>query len=650
MSRAPGFRQPATPQRPDTLRQPETPPRRWPGAAFRHALAGLALALLLVLAGCGDGSERLEAVRFLVGVSQANLSEPWRIAMVDEIRSEAAQHGDLRVLFIDAADSPRKQIADVNTLLDYGINLLIISPADAAALTPVVQSAYRRIPVIILDRAVDGYDYTLYIGPDNESIGRRAGAYVDKLLGRAGGQVLLVNGVAGSPPTVDRVSGFRQALQANPAVQIAGVLQGDWLRDRTEALILQEPDRLDGVEVIFAQNDDMARGAAMALARLGRQDIRILGVDGLAGPRGGLELVASGLMEATFTCPTGGREAMRYAMDILKGAEGIPKKVILRTQTVTRHELAKGALAPPVPLRPASQRPDRPIILGFAQVGAESDWRLANTSSIKEAAAHQGIDLRFADGQQDDAIQKAAIRQFIADRVDVIAFSPRLESGWEEVLNEAKAAGIPVILTDRSVDIKDDSLWVTFMGSDFVEEGRRAARWLVQRSPGTNPVGVVELLGTRGSAPTIDRDRGFREVLDQHKRFRLLDSQTGDFTFEGGKAAMQALLARHGRSIQAVFSQNDNMALGAIQALEEAGRRPGQEVLIVSIDAVRKAFEAMIAGKLNCTVECNPLLGPQLMKAVQDYMDGKELPARIITSEGVFPAETAATELPRRQY
>jgi len=607
-------------------------------------------ALVCLLMACGMSNDRVAPVKYLVGVSQANLSEPWRIAMCDEIKSAAALNGEMRVLFTDATDSPLKQIADVNALLEYGVDLIILSPSDAEALTPVVKAAYARVPVIILDRAVEGYDYTLYIGPDNQSIGRRAGNYVSKLLGEKGGSVLLVNGLKGSPPTVSREAGFREVIDKNPGVRVIDTLQADWLRDRAEEELGKRIKRYGKIDVIVAQNDDMAFGASLALARAGRTGIPIIGVDGLPGPRGGLDLVASGVLDATFTCPTGGIEAVGFASDILKKRDGIPKKVILRTQTVTRHDLQTDALRGPVPVKRANGRSDHKIVLGFAQVGSESDWRLANTRSITKAAAYAGIELHFVDGQQDQDIQKAAIRRFIEERVDVIAFSPRVESGWEEVLNEAKAAGIPVILTDRSVDIKDDSLWVTFMGGDFLEEGRRAARWLLEHSPGDRPVDIVELQGTVDSAPAIDRGLGFREVLARNKRFSIIDGRVGDFTFQGGKDAMRSLLAVHGTAIKMVFSQNDDMALGAIEAIESAGLVPGVDISIVSIDAVKKAFEAMIAGKLACSIECTPLLGPLLMKAVQDYMDGKELPARIITSEGVFPASSAANEIQRRQY
>jgi simple sugar transport system substrate-binding protein len=293
----------------------------------------------------------------------------------------------------------------------------------------------------------------------------------------------------------------------------------------------------------------------------------------------------------------------------------------------------------------------REIVLGFSQIGAESEWRTANTQSIRSAAEAAGIRLKFSDAQQKQENQIKALRSFIAQRVDVIAFSPVVETGWETVLREAKAAHIPVILTDRAVDVPDDSLYVTFMGSDFVEEGRKAGRWLLENTKDrTGDINIVELQGTVGSAPANDRKRGFQEIIAADPRYKIIRSQTGDFTRARGKEVMEAFLKAEGRRINVLFAHNDDMAIGAIQAIEEAGLAPGKDILIISIDAVKGAFEAMIAGKLNVTVECSPLLGPQLMSAVKDVVAGKPLPKRIVTEEGIFPMATAREVFPTRKY
>jgi simple sugar transport system substrate-binding protein len=293
----------------------------------------------------------------------------------------------------------------------------------------------------------------------------------------------------------------------------------------------------------------------------------------------------------------------------------------------------------------------KPIVLGFAQVGAESEWRTANTESIKSSAKEAGIDLKFSDAQQKQENQIKAIRSYIAQKVDVIAFSPVVETGWETVLVEAKNAKIPVVLTDRAISSKDETLYVTFIGSDFTEEGRKAGRWLVEKEKGNpGPVNIVELQGTVGSAPAIDRKKGFEEIIKSDPKFKIIRSQTGDFTRAKGKEVMEAFLKAEGKKINVLYAHNDDMAIGAIQAIEEAGMKPGKDIIIISVDGVKGAFEAMMAGKLNVSVECSPLLGPQLMSVVKDIKAGKSVPKRIVTQESIFPMEVAAKEFPNRKY
>lgn len=293
-----------------------------------------------------------------------------------------------------------------------------------------------------------------------------------------------------------------------------------------------------------------------------------------------------------------------------------------------------------------------PLVMGFSQVGAESEWRTANTASIKAAAKEAGVTLKFADAQQKQENQVKAIRSFIAQKVDVIAFSPVVESGWDTVLKEAKRAGIPVILTDRAVKVSDASLYVTFIGSDFVEEGRKAARWLLERAAknANGALNIVELQGTVGSAPAIDRKKGFEEVIKANPKLQIIRSQSGEFTRAKGKEVMESFLKQRDKKIDVLYAHNDDMAIGAIQAIEEAGLKPGVDIVIISIDGVRGAFEAMKAGKLNVTVECNPLLGPQLMQLAKDVVAKKPVEKRITVNEGVFTADMAAKELPNRKY
>jgi galactofuranose transport system substrate-binding protein len=291
----------------------------------------------------------------------------------------------------------------------------------------------------------------------------------------------------------------------------------------------------------------------------------------------------------------------------------------------------------------------KPIVLGFSQVGSESGWRTANTESIKKAATDAGITLQFSDAQQKQENQIKAIRDFIAQKVDVIAFSPVVVSGWDAVLKEAKDAGIPVVLTDRAVD-SDASYYKSFLGSDFVKEGKEAGDWLVnEEKSATGTVNIVELEGTTGAAPAIDRKKGFGDAIAANPNLKVIDSQTGDFTRAGGKAVMEQLLHAHPQ-IDVLFAQNDDMGLGALEAITAAGKVPGKDIKIITIDAVHDGMQALADGKFNFIAECSPLLGPQLMDIVKKVHNGETVPARILTNETTFTQDQAKTALPSRQY
>lgn len=294
------------------------------------------------------------------------------------------------------------------------------------------------------------------------------------------------------------------------------------------------------------------------------------------------------------------------------------------------------------------------ISLGFSQVGSESGWRTANSDSVKDAAKESGYTLKFSDAQQKQENQISAIRSYIAQKVDVIAFSPVVVTGWDAVLKEAKAAKIPVVLTDRSVETSDESLYVTLVGSDFTAEGERAAAILekVLATAGhKGDVKIAQLEGTTGAAPAIERAKGFKTVMDRdHKDdWKIVVSQTGDFTRAGGKQVMAAFLQSN-PDVNVLFAHNDDMAIGAIQAIEAAGKKPGKDILIVSIDGVKDGFVAMSEGKINAIVECNPLLGPQLMEVVKQVHDGQKVDRWIKTEESDYTQDMAKEALPTRTY
>lgn len=290
------------------------------------------------------------------------------------------------------------------------------------------------------------------------------------------------------------------------------------------------------------------------------------------------------------------------------------------------------------------------ITLGFSQVGSESGWRAANTQSVKDAAKDANINLKFSDAEQHQENQIQAIRDYISQKVDVISFSPVVSSGWDTVLKEAQTAKIPIVLTDRQVD-SDPSLWVSLVGSDFEAEGERAGHMLekILALTPVSPVNIAVLEGTTGSAPALQRAAGFKKVLDTHPEWKIVVSQTGDFTRDGGKQVMAAFLQSH-PELNVLYAHNDDMGLGAIQSIQAAGKKPGTDIKIFSVDGTHDGFVAMTQGYINGIVECNPLLGPQLMETIKQVLAKQTVEKWIKTKESDFLAADAAAALPNRKY
>lgn len=271
--------------------------------------------------------------------------------------------------------------------------------------------------------------------------------------------------------------------------------------------------------------------------------------------------------------------------------------------------------------------------VGFSQIGSESGWRAAETTLTHQQAEERGIDLKFSDAQQKQENQIAAIRSFVAQGVDAILLAPVVATGWDSVLEEAKEAEIPVVLLDRQVDSSDD-LYLTAVGSDLVHEGEVAGQWLVD-AVGGEPCRVVELQGTTGSSPAIDRKTGFETAIEGHDNIEIVRSQTGDFTRAQGKEVMESFLQAEngGADICALYAHNDDMAVGAIQAIKEAGLKPGEDILVVSIDAVPDIFQAMAAGEANATVELTPNMAGPAFDALEAYWADGTMPPKFIQTE-----------------
>lgn len=279
------------------------------------------------------------------------------------------------------------------------------------------------------------------------------------------------------------------------------------------------------------------------------------------------------------------------------------------------------------------------IVVGFSQLGSESSWRIANTVSMEQAAKEAGFSLMMENANQKQEKQIDAIRSFIAYRVDVIVFSPIVETGWDNVLSEAKQAGIPVILMDRMIETQDDSLYTAYIGADFYAEGRRAGEYLVRKADalGAEHLRIVEIHGTTDSTPMRDRQRGFMDVIAKDDRFEVIDSVDGDFLRSKGEECMRDLLEKYGADgIDVVFAHNDAMMLGALDVLDASDDPAARDMVLITVDGEKDAVDALKAGRINCVVQCTPDLGPAVMELVRDLTEGKALPKVNHPNEGAF--------------
>ena len=280
------------------------------------------------------------------------------------------------------------------------------------------------------------------------------------------------------------------------------------------------------------------------------------------------------------------------------------------------------------------------FVVGFSQMESDNPWRIAQTASLKSEAQKRGVELVVTDAQGQTAKQVSDVEDLIARRVNIILLAPREFEGLAPALQAAKQASIPVILVDREAAGTPGEDYVTFLGSNFIEQGRRAADWLAKATNGK--ANIVELSGTPGASVAADRAKGFREGIAKYPGMKVIASQTGNFTRAQGEKVMQNLAQSFGPRVTAVYAHNDEMALGAIQALKSAGRKPGQDVTIVSVDGQRAALEAIQAGELGATVESNPRFGPLAFETIEKYRAKQQIPPKILLTDRLFEKSNAA--------
>jgi simple sugar transport system substrate-binding protein len=572
----------------------------------------------MALSSCAPQAE--QPVKFLIGVSQANLSEPWRISMTDEIQRQAALHPELRIIVADASDSLGKQIGDVEKFEGLGVDLLIISPLESEAITPTLTRVYQSIPVIVLNRSVDGDDYTLFIGPDNARIGQEAGRFVARTLKVTGGKVLEVLGRSASPPTLERAEAFRQEIAANPLITLQSPVLANWLRDGAEDLVLERLQTDPPPQVIFAHNDAMAYGAWLAAEKLGlAKKITFLGVDGLPGPRGGLEMLRSGILDGTFLSPTGGKEAVAYALALLRHEGEQPKKVILGTRFLSQADLGSSAGVKTVP-------PDRPRTVGYFASTSQNSWTLSLRDSARAALRKGGWTL--VEVGREAKILPSGLDAFVVEDIDR-GKEDRLRREAAEA--EAVSRSLPLFLIGPQPPSGDDGGWSLALGPDPAEEGRRAGRWLADQ----NLTRILELIGPRENAGAAEWSEGLSRGLVEREGAPVTLRVLTDGTRNGTREAVARVLAS-GQNVDSVFAPSDEGILGTLDALRTRRLAPGRDVKIAGVGASPEVFEALKAGLVSCVVRSPSDLGPLLRNDIVQALAEPGVPRRLVTSRDVL--------------
>lgn len=575
----------------------------------------------------------------LIGVSQANLIDPWRLVMLDELKKEASKYPEIKLIIKDSYNNINAQLNDMQELLFFGCDIIIVSPIDSQIIGAAINKLNEKVPIILLDRLVEGYGYSVFIGPDNNLIGRNAGKAIINLSNNQPISVLEVMGDKNDLLYKTRHDGFVEAISDySIKSRILEIPGGE--RDGAEDLIINMKDEIKDYDIIFCYNDYLALGVCRALAKL-EIDKKIVSIDGFDNENGGLRLLENNIIDVNITCPTGGEVAISIARDIYNNEKGIPKQYILRNYILTKETLSAYNTR-----FKRNERDLNKVKVGNVQIVDDSGWRNANKKSIADAAQKEGVLFTTISGGSKEE-QVKIIDDFIKAKVDIIILSPIVAKGYDEILEKCKINNIPVFLSDRLVFVEDDSLYYSFIGADFEEEGRRAANWLKGKKSKST---IFEIQGTFGASPTSSRHIGFTEAIKENMNYVILKSVYGNYSKESGYSAIVDYIKEEGSiNFDTLYCHNDDMALGALKAFKEYGI-DARNITIISIDGTKEALNSIKKGLLDCSIECTPLLGEQLIKAIKDYTSGVELPRRIITDEGIFYKENVKKAIPSRMY
>ena len=630
---------------------------------------------------------------YVIGMSQANRAEPWREAMDSQIAAAALDYPDFEVIFQDAAQDNADQVSDVENLLTQGIDLLIISPNEAAPLNEVVKEAWEScIPVIVLDRNLVDPNYSMFIGADNVAIGRAAGAYAAEWCaanGREDCQIAEIRGLEGAPPAQDRGDGFRQGL-ADGGLSEANIVysqNADWLRERAvpaAAAAFQAQPELD---VLYGHNDPMAEGAYIAAQDAGVDATQLLfiGIDALPTPDGGIMSVLDGRLGVTFVYPTGGRQAIDWAHALLVDHVNPPLWEVLPFDTVSPENAQDVCNAFACPAAQAAMETEAPAaaegwtmytadmvagtvkegyeyaasgsalpegcpapepkdhyVIGMSQANRAEPWREAMDSQIAAAALdYPEFEVIFQDAAQDNADQVSDVENLLTQGIDLLIISPNEAAPLNEVVKEAWESCIPVIVLDRNLV---DPNYSMFIGADNVAIGRAAGAYAAEwcAANGREDCQIAEIRGLEGAPPAQDRGDGFRQGLADGglSEANIVYSQNADWLRERAVPAAAAAFQAQ-PELDVLYGHNDPMAEGAYIAAQDAGVDATQ-LLFIGIDALPTpdgGIMSVLDGRLGVTF-VYPTGGRQAIDWAHHILTENVVPPQWV----VLPFDTVSPE------
>ncbi|NDL68055.1 substrate-binding domain-containing protein [Anaerotalea alkaliphila] len=510
-------------------------------------------------------------VEYLIGMSHPNLSDETQIAAHTSMIEELARHPNARLIFTNAGGSTYKQIKDIDKLVNYGVDLLIITANDANILGPILNRVNERIPVMLLGKDIPYYSYRMFIGPDMLSVGEKAAEGLHQILGDKKASVVAVNGPIDDPVVMQIRKGFTDEINRNVKIKIEHNIYCDWLRTEAEEN-LQRLLRLGGeVDAVFAQNSTMAQGAINALQQEGLS-IPVISVAGVLTDQL-KQALREGRLEAVLYAPIGGKEAIDYAMRILHGEEGIPQKIIFRSILVTRENLGT--------LRLWDGREDGPMAEPYRIGYIESDlWKGSGISDMEGVLWIVGNLTNPSSVEQKDKEQKEMFENFLASGVDMVMFSPVFSYGWEELLLQAQREAVQVVLLGNPV--KSSAQNLVYIGPDHENQGRIAAQHIIEDIYGKKAkIKILEITGNLDSLAAMQRSGGFRQITNGYSRIEIAEVFEGTMNPNRIQEMIVLAFKKHRQEINVVFLHADTWVPHTLSALEELGLEPGLDVHLI---------------------------------------------------------------------